>query len=328
MTTDKTVPATMKKGKSFFKTWLKCTCWIFAIFCLLGFLSASGRGLAWAIGGGIILAPIKGLILAAIIWAFRKSDKPAQPSKKAGPDTDPTRDILNDSPAPPNTPDEPNLTQTTDSSRSNKFAVILISIVTPIIILIITIVFALTSNKDPKNSQDSGNLQIQTSDRQIIQTRKNSEQIINSEPTLTQVSKEYYSDQAHPQLSSIRSFKLFKLRGEIVQYKSDTIQSRMPTSFKDDELTYCITSADKGIMIGNVASVSVDVYKDESTVTLVETTPSGNVNTLVISSKWDSDEGGFNCTYNRNSWILRPSLNNGTGIKLVSNFNGIAKPFD
>ena len=57
--------------KPFWKTWLKCTGWIFLSYCVFGFAANGSSGLAAGFGGGLILAPIKGAILAAIIRWYR-----------------------------------------------------------------------------------------------------------------------------------------------------------------------------------------------------------------------------------------------------------------
>jgi hypothetical protein len=59
------------KTKPFWKTWLKCTGWIFLSYCVFGFAANGSSGLAAGFGGGLILAPIKGAILAAIIRWYR-----------------------------------------------------------------------------------------------------------------------------------------------------------------------------------------------------------------------------------------------------------------
>ena len=59
------------KTKPFWKTWLKCTGWIFLSYCAFGFAAHGSSGLAAAFGAGIIAAPMNGAILAAIIRWYR-----------------------------------------------------------------------------------------------------------------------------------------------------------------------------------------------------------------------------------------------------------------
>ena len=59
-----------KVKKPFWKTWLKCTVWILVLGCFLGLGSGGMEGLIVAIVTGIIMAPIKGAILAYIIRAW------------------------------------------------------------------------------------------------------------------------------------------------------------------------------------------------------------------------------------------------------------------
>ena len=61
------LPKIQKHKKPYWKTWIKCTVWILVLGCFLGLGSGGMEGLAVAIGAGIILAPIKGAILAFII---------------------------------------------------------------------------------------------------------------------------------------------------------------------------------------------------------------------------------------------------------------------
>jgi hypothetical protein len=57
---------------SYLELWIQCAFWIFVAMCVLGYLNNRGRGLAAMMGAGLLLAPIKGAILAWIIWAVRR----------------------------------------------------------------------------------------------------------------------------------------------------------------------------------------------------------------------------------------------------------------
>jgi hypothetical protein len=57
---------------TYWQCWWKATWIIFLVRCALGFLSGGGNGLAAAMGGAIILAPISGLIAGGIMYALRK----------------------------------------------------------------------------------------------------------------------------------------------------------------------------------------------------------------------------------------------------------------
>jgi hypothetical protein len=59
-------------NQSFMELWIVCSFWIFVGMAALGYLNNRGRGLAAMMGAGLLLAPIKGAILAWIIWAVRR----------------------------------------------------------------------------------------------------------------------------------------------------------------------------------------------------------------------------------------------------------------
>jgi hypothetical protein len=59
-------------GVTYWQCWWKATWIIFLVRCLLGFLNGGERGLAYAMGGALILAPTSGLIVGGIIYAMRK----------------------------------------------------------------------------------------------------------------------------------------------------------------------------------------------------------------------------------------------------------------
>jgi len=57
---------------TYWQCWWKATWIIFLVRCSLGFLSGGERGLAAAFGAALILAPVSGLIVGAIIYGVRK----------------------------------------------------------------------------------------------------------------------------------------------------------------------------------------------------------------------------------------------------------------
>ena len=59
-------------GVTYWQCWWKATWIIFLVRCVLGFLNGGESGLAYALGGALILAPISGLIVGGIIYAMRK----------------------------------------------------------------------------------------------------------------------------------------------------------------------------------------------------------------------------------------------------------------
>ncbi len=65
-------PAARNSDASFWSLWWRSTLGIFALMALLGYLNDQGRGLAFMMGAGIFLAPMKGAVLAGLIWAFRR----------------------------------------------------------------------------------------------------------------------------------------------------------------------------------------------------------------------------------------------------------------
>ena len=59
-------------NQSFMELWIVCSFWIYVGMAVLGYLNNRGSGLAAMMGAGVLLAPLKGAILAWIIWAVRK----------------------------------------------------------------------------------------------------------------------------------------------------------------------------------------------------------------------------------------------------------------
>lgn len=59
-------------NQSFMELWIICSFWIYVGMAVLGYLNNRGSGLAVMMGAGVLLAPLKGAILAWIIWAVRK----------------------------------------------------------------------------------------------------------------------------------------------------------------------------------------------------------------------------------------------------------------
>ena len=57
----------VKKRMPFWKLWIRCYLWLFAIGIVAGFLSRGGLGVVVAIVGSIFLTPIKAFIAACII---------------------------------------------------------------------------------------------------------------------------------------------------------------------------------------------------------------------------------------------------------------------
>ena len=60
------------KAITYWQCWWKATWIIFLVRCVLGFLNGGESGLAYALGGALILAPISGLLVGAIIYALSK----------------------------------------------------------------------------------------------------------------------------------------------------------------------------------------------------------------------------------------------------------------
>lgn len=57
---------------SFFSVWWKTTLVIYVGSALLGFLNSGEYGLGYALGGGIIVAPLSGLLFGGMIYVFIK----------------------------------------------------------------------------------------------------------------------------------------------------------------------------------------------------------------------------------------------------------------
>ncbi len=59
-------------GVTYWQCWWKATWIIFLVRCVLGFLNGGESGLAYALGGALVLAPRSGLIVSGNIYAMRK----------------------------------------------------------------------------------------------------------------------------------------------------------------------------------------------------------------------------------------------------------------
>ena len=57
---------------TYWACWWKATWIIYLLVCVLGFLSGGEGGLAYAIGGGLIKAPLSGLFWGWIYWLIKK----------------------------------------------------------------------------------------------------------------------------------------------------------------------------------------------------------------------------------------------------------------
>lgn len=61
-----------RNGVSYLDIWWKATLVIYILGVLLGYLSQGPQGMAFSMGAGIVVAPIKGAFWAWIIWLFRR----------------------------------------------------------------------------------------------------------------------------------------------------------------------------------------------------------------------------------------------------------------
>jgi hypothetical protein len=57
---------------TYWACWWRATWVLFLIGCVLGYLNAGESGLATAIGGGLIKAPLSGLFWGWIYWLIKK----------------------------------------------------------------------------------------------------------------------------------------------------------------------------------------------------------------------------------------------------------------
>ena len=57
---------------TYWACWWRATWVISLIGCVMGFLSGGGGGLGYAIGAGLMLAPLKGLFWGWIYWLIKK----------------------------------------------------------------------------------------------------------------------------------------------------------------------------------------------------------------------------------------------------------------
>ncbi len=57
---------------TYWSFWWRATWLLYLIACVMGYLNARGEGLAWAMGAGLITAPLSGLFWGWIYWLIKK----------------------------------------------------------------------------------------------------------------------------------------------------------------------------------------------------------------------------------------------------------------
>ena len=57
---------------TYWSCWWRATWVLYLIACVMGYLNARGEGLAWAMGAGLITAPLSGLFWGWIYWLIKK----------------------------------------------------------------------------------------------------------------------------------------------------------------------------------------------------------------------------------------------------------------
>ncbi len=57
---------------TYWSCWWRATWVLYLIACVMGYLNARGEGLAWAMGAGLITAPLSGRFCGWIYWLIKK----------------------------------------------------------------------------------------------------------------------------------------------------------------------------------------------------------------------------------------------------------------
>jgi hypothetical protein len=57
---------------TYWACWWRATWVLYLIACVMGYLNARGEGLAWAMGAGLITAPLSALFWGWIYWLIKK----------------------------------------------------------------------------------------------------------------------------------------------------------------------------------------------------------------------------------------------------------------
>ena len=124
------------------------------------------------------------------------------------------------------------------------------------------------------------------------------------------------------------SFRFYGLKGDVDVYdlsNGKRIDGGPDNKFsRDGEMLFVITGHNEGRFYGNAGSSDVDVFRDDTSVIFLETTPSGNKQVTIVQNRWNKKHDGFECTHIRNTLVPK-FLSDGTEL-IRSIYTGVARP--
>ena len=137
-----------------------------------------------------------------------------------------------------------------------------------------------------------------------------------------------YDSRRSRSLSGKTSFRFYGLKGHVDIYNLSNgkhIESDIDNKFsRNGDLLFVITGPNSGRMYGNAGSSEVDVYRDDTSIVLLETTLSGSKQVTIVQKRWNTKHDGFECTHIRNTIGL--NFLSGDTELIRSIFAGVAKP--
>ena len=137
-----------------------------------------------------------------------------------------------------------------------------------------------------------------------------------------------YDSRRSRSISEESSFRFFGLKGHVDVYdlsNGERVDGGPDNEFsRNGEMLFVITEDNKGRFYGNAGSSEVDVFRDDSSVVFLESTPGGNKQVTIVQKRWNTKQDGFECTHIRNT-ILPKFLSGGSEL-VRSVYPGIAKP--
>ena len=102
-----------------------------------------------------------------------------------------------------------------------------------------------------------------------------------------------------------RRLRFFSLKGDVDIYKlpsGERIDSAKDSKFSaEGQLTFVITGPDTAMMYANQGASEIKAFRDDSSIVLLETTPSGSRQVTIIQHRWNKKHRGFEYTHIRNT---------------------------
>lgn len=137
-----------------------------------------------------------------------------------------------------------------------------------------------------------------------------------------------YDSRRSRSLATKTSFRFFGLKGNVDVFdmsSGERTDGGTDNEFsRNGEMLFVVKGQNKGRFYGNAGSSEVEVFRDNTSIVFLETTPGGNKQVTIVQKRWNSKHDGFECTHIRNTML--PNFLSG-GTELVrSVIPGIAKP--